>query len=233
MSDNRTVRVGCLGYTGRRRSYWKALRALEIGAEQVETVKAGTLARWRDEAPANARFIPVVPPALAASGFGEAGLPAWQRAVEVAEALGADTVLLTTPASFRPTAANRARLTAFFKAHRPEGLRVAWWAEGLWESQPEDRDETCVAAGIHPAIDPLGLDDDEEPPEGGWVYWRLMGRKGLAPRYTDYEIDTLLDLLMEHDEGYVIFTAPTMFTDARRLAQLAAIHAEADGELDD
>ncbi|MEZ4448636.1 MAG: hypothetical protein R3B09_04085 [Nannocystaceae bacterium] len=58
---------------------------------------------------------------------------AWEITRQCAEQLGAREVLLRTPASFTPSAANRERLRAFVTARAAEGLKVVWEAEGLWE----------------------------------------------------------------------------------------------------
>lgn len=223
MPPMKTLYVGCAVQTGPQRKYWKHFGALEVEARIVETMKASTAARWRAEAPPHASFVPVVPPALAAAHFAGDALAVWKRTLAISDALGAHTVLLHTPSSFRPTRDNRERLVDFIGSHRPEGLTVAWWAEGLWESQPEDRDAVCAAAGIVPAVDPLGLDDEDEDaelPGGDVVYWRLMGRKGLTGRYTDFEVDTLLALAGERAGGHIMFTTPPMIGEARRFASL-------------
>lgn len=219
MEPMNTVRSGCRIQTGPDKKYWTDFGAYELDARLVSTIKPATARRWREEAPDEARFVPVAPTAVA--DFDAAALDTWARVVDLAGHLASDTILLHTPAGFRPTAANRARLIDFAAKHRPEGVTLAWWADGLWESQPEDRDALCAEAGLIPAVDPLGLDEDEAPPEGPHIYWRLMGRKGLAPRYTDHEVSTLLDLVSERESGYVFFTAPTMLVDARRFASFA------------
>lgn len=232
MPPMNTLHVGCATQTGPQSRYWKQFNAFEIEPRVVATMKPKAAARWRASAPPGAVFVPTVPPALAAGYFTGDGLATWKRALDLADALEARTVLLHTAASFRPTRDNRERLIDFVGSHRPEGLAIAWWAEGLWESQPEDRAAVCEAAGIIPAVDPLGQDDEDEEatlPEGDVIYWRLMGRKGLTGRYTDFEIDTLLALAEERRAGHVIFTTPTMFGEARRFASLLRL-ARADGE---
>lgn len=226
-----TLHVGCAVQTGPHRKYWKDFDALEVEARIVATIKPATAARWRAEAPDRATFVPVTPPELAAGHFTGSALDAWTRTLAVAEALAARTVLLHTSSAFRPTADNARRLAAFVAEHRPEGLTVAWWAEGLWEGAAEMRAALCAEAGLVAAVDPLGFDeDDDEPlPEGARVYWRLMGRKGLSSRYTDFELDTLLALADEREGGHIVFTAPTMHGDARRFARMLRMMRGVEG----
>ncbi len=236
MLPMKTLQVGCAVQTGPRRKYWKDFDALEVDARIVSTIKSSTAARWRAEAPAHATFVPVTPPALAAGRFTGPALDAWTRTLAVAEALGAGTVLLHTPSAFRPTADNAARLAAFVAEHRPEGIDIAWWAEGLWEGVPDMRAALCAKAGLIAAVDPLGHDeDDDEPlPEGARIYWRLMGRKGLSSRYTDFEIDTLLALADERESGHIVFTAPTMHGDAKRFSRtLRMMRGDEGGAFDE
>lgn len=235
MPPMNTLHVGCATQTGPQSRYWKQFNAFEVAARIVERMKPKAAARWRASAPPGAVFVPTVPSALAAGFFGDDVIGAWKRTLALADALEARTVLLHTPASFRPTRDNRERLIDFVGSHRPEGLAIAWWAEGLWEGQPEDRAAVCAAAGLIPAVDPLGHDDEDEEtelPAGDVIYWRLMGRKGLTGRYTDFEIDTLLALAEERRAGHVFFTASTMFGEARRFASLLRF-ARTDGALAD
>lgn len=229
MEPMNSITTGCRIQTGPNRKYWKHFGALEVDARVVSTMKDATAVRWRAEAPDAARFVPVI----SVAAFDAAGLERWRRGVALAALLEADTVLLHTTAGFRPTAANRKALVRFIGAERPDGVTVAWWADGLWESQPEDRDALCAEADIVPAVDPLGLDEDEAPPDGQRIYWRLLGRKGLATRYTDYEITTLLDLAAERAAGYVFFTAPDMLPDARRFSGFLGAFTDESDDLDD
>lgn len=231
MAPMNALHVACVGYTGPRRRYWQAVDTLELTDRDL-AAKPATLRRWRSEAPAHARFVVRVDPALVAAGFaGPEADAAWARTREVAALLDADTLLLRTPPSFRPTAANREALRAFFAAHRGD-FTVAWWADGLWESQPEDRDAVCAAAGLLPVADPLA-DDDEELPEGPTVYWRVRGRVGMGGRLSDDDLDRLCGLASERAGGHLVFDAPTMMNDARRFATLQGLDLDVDDDAGD
>ncbi len=221
------LHVACVGYTGPRRRYWQAVDTLELTDRDL-VAKPATLRRWRSEAPAHARFVVRVDPALVAAGFvGPDAAAAWDRTRAVADLLEADTLLLRTPPSFRPTAANREALRAFFTAHRGD-LTVAWWADGLWESQPEDRDAVCAAAGLLAVADPLA-DDEEDLPGGAQVYWRVRGRVGMGGRLSDDDLDRLCGLAAERAGGQLVFDAPTMMNDARRFATLQGLDLDVEG----
>ncbi|MCA9539162.1 MAG: hypothetical protein KC620_09775, partial [Myxococcales bacterium] len=72
-----------------------------------------------------------------------------------------------------------------------------------------------------------------EPPEGPHFYWRLLGRRGMTGRFTDHELDTLLDLSADREGGHVVFTAATMLPDARRFAVLAGAAPSGSAEADE
>lgn len=220
MDNTPNIRVACQGFRGPKAKYFETLGAYEM--QERAAPRRDTLRRWRREVPEDACFIVPVPAAVVTAGFaGEAAEAAWDEAARAAELLGADTFLLRTPGSFRPTAANRAALISFFEG-RSAGRRIAWWAEGLWESQPEDRDAVCAAAGLTPVVDPLQLDDDEPLPGGDFFYWRLMGGHGMG-RFSDYDIDTVMSHAAERHNGVIVFTHPRMRPDALRMAAALAL----------
>lgn len=206
------IEVGCTGFRGGRRAYFKDLGVIEL--PDKADVKLTTYRRWRGEG--KGIFVPRMLAGVADAGFvGEEAEAAWDRTAAIADCLQAEQVLMRTPASFRPTAANQKALVDFFAERTPK-LAVAWWADGLWESAAEAFLETCTAAGLRPVIDPLAWDDDEPFPDADPFYWRLAGRLG-AGRYSDYDFDQLLDRAEER-KGTIIFTHPRMRPDARRLA---------------
>jgi uncharacterized protein YecE (DUF72 family) len=217
--------VGCAGFSGPRGRYFRWLDTWELSARE-ERVTPRTLGKWRATSPEGARFVPRVSGAVADAGFqGPDAEAAWSTTLACCRKLGADVVLLRTDPSFRPSAANRAALREFFGAEGrcADGLRVAWWAEGLWSY--DDHLELCAELGMLPAIDPLGLDDGDDPPTGGPIYWRLMGRRGLASGFSDHELEILLDRVQACSGGYLVFTAPQMMKDARRFALLVGVDA--------
>lgn len=105
-------------------------------------------------------------------------------------------------------------------AHGASGPRVAWWAEGLWEGQPDELMAVCDEANMLPVVDPLGLDDDEELPGGKEFYWRILGRRGLRGGFSDYQLELLVESCLQRETGSIFFSAPDMFNDARRFATL-------------
>lgn len=220
MSDAQpNLSVACLGFRGPVSRYFQRLTAMELTPAHAEITKR-SLQRWRQQAPAQARFVPMMHPDLLAARFeGAQAQLALKRTLRQAALLRADTILFHTPASFRPSAENREQLLRFFSTYK--GPRVAWWADGLWAGMPEERDALCAQAGLIPVVDPLALDDDEPLPAGEFVYWRLRGKLGMRAQFSDYDLDRLLQLSRGR-RGYVTFTAPEMLRDAGSLLRLLA-----------
>ncbi|MCA9528397.1 MAG: DUF72 domain-containing protein [Myxococcales bacterium] len=210
-----------IGFRGPHARYFGELPVLEL--PPLDHVRLGTFTRWRKEVPAEARFVPRVPDAVALAGFvGDEAAAGWERTRAIASRLRAELVLLRTPSTFRPTAENRAAMKAFFADRAGDPFQVAWWADGLWESQPEARDEVADAAGLIPVVDPLALDDDEPLPAGAQFYWRLLGRLGLSGRYSDHDLYKLLELAQGRDSGVIVFTSARMRPDALRFHGMVA-----------
>ncbi len=230
------LHVSCLGHVGGLESYWKNFNTLEVHKPQ-QGLQLSTLSRWRRQAPANVEFVMGTPLNFAETGLrGDAALAMWQQTVKEAQALEAKIVMMRTQASFRPSKENRDALRSFFseqlKILENEGhpLKVCWAAEGLWDALSEEHQELCRAAGIVPVFDPLALDDDEELPEDDFFYWRLMGNRGLGARFTDHELDMLLELCGERNEGYISFTSAQMMRDAARFVTLAKSELDLEGD---
>ncbi len=215
------IALGCAWNGARTDMYWNQLRLVELTEESIETVRDRTLRKWRKEAPEGARFSLVTGTQLAETGFlGASATSVWEQTLRRAEILGAETVILRTPGHFRPTLENRKRLVEFMKSHAASGPAVAWWAEGLWEGQPDELMAVCEESKMLPVVDPLGLDDDEELPGGSDFYWRILGRRGLRGGFSDYQLELLVEACLERQTGSIFFSSPDMFNDARRFATL-------------
>ena len=215
MSSIERVYVGCPAKKPDP-SYWRRLDAFEI-ATNSQPHNGRTLNRWRRETPEDKVFTCPIDSAVVIARFkGEEAEAAWARSEQDAKRLDAVMMVLRTPASFRPTAANRAALIEFAQKHQERP--IAWWAEGLWADQHEMMAEVCAEAGLVPVVDPLALDDDEPLPPESLIYWRLLGRRGGSQRFSDHDLDTLTDLAMER-RGIIIFGGAHMAGDATRFAE--------------
>jgi Protein of unknown function DUF72 len=145
------------------------------------------------------------------SGLGEA---AWRWTVEAAQALGADAIFWQTPASFRPTPANRKRLASFVQKHVTADLPVIWDSQGLWEVH-----ELVAASrdlGLIPSYDPLL----EASPIPGNTYLRVLGKSRSVHGLSADELYLLADAVEASEIPRVALHTPTPFRDARSLVKV-------------
>ena len=131
-----------------------------------------------------------------------------------ARILGADLFLFQTPASFKPTEENVARLEEFFSYYRGVG-RFAWEPRGKeWTEKLVG--EICSKLGLIHATDPFL----ELPPQTEVIYFRMHGDlRSYRYTYTDEELESLL-AIVKGRSGYVFFNNSSMFEDARRFKEL-------------
>jgi len=145
---------------------------------------------------------------------GELGQAAWQWTLEAATALGADAIFWQTPASFRPTPANRARLAAFVERNLGEAPPVIWDSQGLWEL--DELAAACRDLGLIPSYDPLL----EQTPLPGTTYLRVLGKARSVHGLSPDELYLLADAVDASEVPRVAMYTPSPFRDARSLVKV-------------
>lgn len=159
--------VGLPALQGDLEKYSSRFDLVELRPVDAALPKASTLRRWRKAVPPAFVFSVVLPKAVGELAPGPALDAALATSLEVASALEARCVILQTPATVRPTAANKKRLAAVFERIPREGTVRCWEPAGLWE-----RDEVLATArtlGVLPVLDVAR----EAPGAGPIVYTRL------------------------------------------------------------
>ena len=236
--------VGCCGYPVSRSAYHAAFLTVEIGSAFYALPRLSTVQRWRDEAPEGFVFAlkawqPVthphtsptyrrLRPAMDRNALARCGhfkptdevRSAWERTLEVSEALGARFVLFQTPASFYPGSNHLRDMYAFFKRARRGEASFVWETRGGWEDRLVRR--VCSDLGLIHGLDPLR----GAPQHGSVRYYRLQGRvEGrrivYGHDYSDAELRELLERCRGR-EAYVYFNNTEMWRDARRFRDLTA-----------
>lgn len=140
-------------------------------------------------------------------------LQAWDRTLECARVLRATAVLLQCPKSFRPTAENVARMTAFLSTvPRPKG-RLLWEPRGQWPTSLLD--EICRDHRLVHVVDPMH--NETVTPEQ--TYYRLHGTSGPRHVHTAQELRRLYDLVIDRESPYVLFNNMPRVVDAERFLQ--------------
>jgi uncharacterized protein YecE (DUF72 family) len=159
--------VGLPALQGDLEKYASRLDLVELSPVDAALPKPSTLRRWRKAVPPSFVFSVVLPQAVGELAEGQALDAALATSLEAAAALEARCVVLKTPASVRPTSANKKRVAAIFERIPREGTVRCWEPAGLWE-----RDEVLAVAksiGVLPVFDVAR----ESPGAGLIVYTRL------------------------------------------------------------
>jgi uncharacterized protein YecE (DUF72 family) len=145
------VLVGLSALIGDIQKYEKRFDMVELRPVDTSLPRANTLRGWRKSVPPAFVFSVVLPRAVSALSGGAEAEGALVTALEVATAVEARCILLATPATVRPTAANRRRIAGLFERLPREGVVFAWEPSGIWER--EDILATAKAAGALPVFD--------------------------------------------------------------------------------
>ena len=232
-SHTNDIRVGTIELGSGNRDYWTQFSVRELAADWVATTKGKGVSKMKTRLPAHGEYVVPLAPEIAGQGFiGPKAESAWERTCGIASQLNARKLLLRTPGSFRPTPENEARLVEFFTPQRLDQLSLYWWAEGLWESQPELTGRICSATGMTTVIDPLALDSEEEAPMTPDFYWRIMGGRGMRRGLNDFELEQLVEDVLARKRGTVIFAGPSVVGDAKRFVRLLKMELELDASDD-
>ncbi len=229
------IRIGCCGWSYLRPGDvgedwdWKqryphklALYAAHFGLVEVNSTfyrlpRVETAARWLALARAvNPEFeftVKVNQEITHRDRFASArSLAAYARTVEIADALEAKILLFQTPASFRPTEENLARLRAFFTAVDRHGRRFAF--------EPRGWDDEAVRAVL--GLELIHVTDpfSRMPLTTGTAYLRLHGappgERMYRYDYTDADLDRLARRIaaLAADEVYLLFNNDHMYVNA-------------------
>ncbi len=239
-----TIQVGTCGFNGTKADYVQRFSCVEVQHTFYQPPQLTTLARWRDEVPADFEFTlkawqlithsaksPTykrLTRKLTESERAEAGSfqptsvvdEAWERTLACATALRATTILFQCPASFTQTAAHVANLTAFFSRIKRTGLTLGWEPRGNWDKELVK--DLCTDLQLWHVVDPfttMTLTPEQ-------CYFRLHGRGGWRYKFERAELADLTELLPAGKPGYVFFNNIHMTQDALVFKDLLA--AESD-----
>lgn len=206
--------VGCAGFAVPATRYFKEYSFVEVQETHLAVPGAGTLRRWRREAPRGFSFALLGPREIAQEGFrsGKVVETALDKLQEVADELEARCAIFLPPADFPQTRANRVALRDFLKDVRKKFDRVVFEPGPAWN--PEDADDLAEETDTLASRDPLhqGLSRRTA------AYYRLPGPAGHKSRYEDPAIERLADIAKGGAEqaATYVFANVDMFADAKR-----------------
>ncbi len=212
--------------TGPQIRFSRDFEVVELTRMLQSRLRESTLKKLRQDAPENARFVVPAPlfltdpqwelpashtPDRDARGFAPG--PELERVVtqlhRSAGLLRAQTLLLVTPPSFRPTTTGIDRLVAFAKHPRLKSMRLIWEPRGLWQ-EGEIR-HVVSQTGIVTVTDPLLT---RELPNHDFGYFRIHGPAS-AGILGEHHHHRILEACFSHKRVFVVFCTPNAVRDAR------------------
>jgi len=231
-------KIGTCGFGLAKGDYARSFSCVEIQQTFYQPPQLKTLARWRNEMPADFEFTlkawqlithDAKSPTyrrlrrkLSATEREEAGYfrptaivkEAWAVTLASAEALGARTILFQCPASFKPSRENVTALDRFFSNLDRRDLNLCWEPRGDW-----DKDlvrSICTRLQLSHVVDPFS--SKTETPDK--CYFRLHGRHGWRYQYEADELAELAASVPKRKPSYVFFNNSKMTEDALRFREL-------------
>ncbi len=191
------LHLGQARLRGDLRSYSESFDLLEVSAEPSALPRRSRLRAWKRDVPEQFVFTLRLPAIVASLAEESAGSGALAEALRVAEVLGADWLVLSTPAEVTPCARTRQRLRRLADAVPRDRYRIAWEPRGLWEDPQEEQ----VAQELGWVV----VRDlrRRPPPPGPVVYTRLLAL-GSAARQTEALLARLQERIASATEAFVV-----------------------------
>ncbi|MEM3030865.1 MAG: DUF72 domain-containing protein [Candidatus Micrarchaeia archaeon] len=209
-------------------AYARLFSLVEVNSTFYRIPKAETAAKWLEQArAANPAFAFTVKAFQGITheggGFGPESLFHWERTHAVASALRAKIVLFQSPASFRPTAANKRRMKKFFGRADRGKLLFAWEPRGAWWGEEGAVRKICAELDLIACVDPLR----NLPPwlaEQPLLYFRLhgFGKPSMYNyRFSDAELAKVKQAVTSLSRSaYILFNNFAMYEDALRFQKM-------------
>jgi uncharacterized protein YecE (DUF72 family) len=215
------ITVGCAGFAVPATRYFKEYLFVEVQETHLGAPGAGTVRRWRREAPEGFRFALLGPREIGQENFrsGKVIENALKALGEVAAELDARTAVFVAPADFSASRPNRAALKEFLGLARSQFDTVVFEVGPAWDL--DDADALAADTGTLCARDPLnqGLSKRDV------AYYRLPGPAGHKSRYEDPAIEKLAEIAeggLDQTATYV-FCNVDQFADAKRFRKMIGV----------
>jgi uncharacterized protein YecE (DUF72 family) len=188
---------GLSGLQGKLQNYAKRFDLLEVTPADQPLPKASKLAGWREMVPPAFVFSVVLPKAVGSLSKGGDFDAALDETLAAATALQARAIVLSTPASVRPTPRNRARIVELASRLPDTGPHRFWEPAGIWE--PQEVMAVAAEAGLIPVFDAA-----QQPlPPGPIAYTRIRAL-GHAARLGAHRIQTIAEQVRGRREAFLV-----------------------------
>ncbi|HTQ48929.1 MAG TPA: DUF72 domain-containing protein [Polyangiaceae bacterium] len=219
MTTTSTITIGCAGFPVPATRFFKEFLFVEVTDTHVAQPGAGTIRRWRREAPPGFVFAVQAPKDIGQEGYREGKLveSALKNMVDVAKELEAHIAVFVSPPDFTGSRANKTAVRDFLASVKKRFKRVVWEPPPTWDA--DEAHALALESGAIAARDPLLSGPS---PKGSVAYYRLAGPAGHKSRYEDPAIDKLGDIARADTraEAIYVFTNVDMFADAKRLKRV-------------
>lgn len=233
--------IGCCGWAGSQKVYFSRFPVIEIQSTFYDPPALKVAARWRMIAPQSFEFCikawQLITHSPSSPTYRRLRRPinaerrayygsfqdtnevwrAWEKTLEIADAVRAKLVLFQCPASFQAVPSNVENLYQFFRKIGPQPFRLAWEPRGPWPAEVVQ--DLCAEYGLIHCVDPL----IQTPDHDNVPYWRLHGKGSYSYRYTDEDLirlKKLLNLAGTAQAAYILFNNISMKEDAERFRML-------------
>jgi len=241
------VKVGCCGFPGGMRRYFKRFSLVEVQSTFYNLPRADTAKKWKSNAGENFEFtvkawqaithpptsptwrrgrVNVSPETVMHYGFFNSTnevFEAWTRTQEICAILEANICVVQCPASFTATEENIRNMRSFFSRIDRNGLSIAWEPRGASWTHEKVR-LLCEDLNLIHCVDPFAREPTAFS-SNGIVYFRLHGCPPGWKMYNYQYTDEDLKWLKEKCEGleaaglkaYILFNNIYMEEDAERM----------------
>lgn len=246
------IRVGCCGWCirGGKRAYYKHFTAIEVQETFYKLPRPQTVSKWLSDAPEGFKFCmkswqvithPPSSPTWKRAGikvpktkidkYGflkptQENLEAWEKILEVAQAMRAEVCVIQTPAAFGYSPENFSNAEQFFSTIKRDNVALGWEPRGTWREHLDVVKKLCDEHDMIHVVDPFRCSPVSTH---GTAYFRLHGIGGKEVnyryKYTDQDLRELKEIVEEmlkegREKVYVFFNNVEMAEDAGRLVDV-------------
>lgn len=181
--------VACSGFPVPVSRYWGDFPAVELSDTELGIPGAGTVRRWKREAPDGFAFTLIAPQTIAESGFRRTkdNKRILEQVGDLVTTLSAHAAVFVAADDYGPDRKHKAAVKSFVGAVPATVPHVvldlpAWTPAAVAKTASQTR----AVVAYNPLL-------DEPPPPSGLAYLRLPGPAGKRSRYDDAALDEIAD----------------------------------------
>ncbi len=219
-------------YTSVLQAYAQLFGAVEVNSTFYRIPKPATAEKWRREVedPGFVFTVKAYRGITHVSRFGSDALGQLSSTCQIARILNSPVVLFQTPASFKPSGVNIAKMKTFFARAEQGRSMFAWEPRGTWFDDVPAIADVCVESRLAVCVDPF-RQDPIFPWDQSTAYFRLHGfGKPSMYRYdfSESELERLTRMIAALpptvSRAYVFFNNVSCYENARQFSARVIRH---------